>query len=370
MKKKSNTWIAAGLLTIVAAVTTIYCLLEFRSSVLAVGLSCLFLLGAALWLFLSIAKMQKQEPTVSVGEEQRERMNYEGMKLQGEELIRLVNTLGKGTYVYSKRSAEHLEELLNQAMQNQQANEALIQTLIQEQTKAAKFQVKYNQDDTARLIGSLTENCNQINSNFEKCIETLATQSSDSNSMANSNVTASLTDLSKELARINSSIQALQIQMTAVAHQPMVQQVSPIATPVFTPEAVATPNETAVEVTPVEEATTEEPITEAPFTTDDTAAIAAEVASFFDSFESVAEESTVVEETIKEEAAPVEEAAPIFEVVTPMTETVVPEAEVAPIDEPAPAEEPAPVDISSMVSDDPNKQLSADEIAALFAALG
>lgn len=371
MKKTSKSWIAAGLLTIVATITTIYCLLEYRNSVLIVGISSLFLLASAFWLFLSLSKLEKTTPTPSVGEEQRERMNYEGMKLQGEELIRLMNTLGKGTYVYSKRSSEHLEQLLNQTLQSQQANEALIQTLIQEQTKTAKFQVKYNQEDTAKLISALSDNCKQINRNLETCIDAISKP--DTNTASSQMVTASLSDLSKELARINSSIQALQIQLTASVQQSVMHPVSeskPVTalaeeTPVIELPVVETP----IAETPVVEAPIAEiPVTEAPVD------------------EAPSAETPTTEPQV-ELPSPEENAMfsqdDIDSLLANMTGSAESEAESVPVSEPEPEpiteqevltpEEPTPTpsnDVSSILSDDPNKQLSPDEIAALFAALG
>lgn len=345
MKKTSKSWIAAGLLTIVATITTIYCLLEYRNTVLIVGISSLFLLASAFWLFLSLSKLEKTTPTPSVGEEQRERMNYEGMKLQGEELIRLMNTLGKGTYVYSKRSSEHLEQLLNQTLQSQQANEALIQTLIQEQTKTAKFQVKYNQDDTSKLISALSDNCKQINRNLETCIDAISKP--DTNTASSQMVTASLSDLSKELARINSSIQALQIQLTASVQQSVMHPVSeskPVTTlaeetPVVEPPVAETP----ITEIPATEAQAELPSPEenAMFSQDDIDSLLANITG---SAESETESASVSES----EPEPIAEQ----EVLTPEEAT------------------PPSNDVSSILSDDPNKQLSPDEIAALFAALG
>lgn len=319
MKKKQNNWIAAGLLTITTSIATVYSLLVYRESVLIVGIASLLLLLSALWLFTCISKLQKQEPTTSVGKEQRERMNYEGMKLQGEELIRLVNTLGKGTYIYNKRSSEALQELLEHILQAQQTNEQLLHTLIKEHTKAAKFQVKYNQEDTTKVISALTSNCNRLNGNLEKCMDIVRNQSTEVSAMQpDSNVANSLNELSRELAHINTSIQALQLQLSTPVQQPMMYA----------------PVQQAVEPVPVPET--------AP----------------------IAEEPSIIEETpIVEEPSVVEEPS-IFEKPSVM-ETI----DESPAIEEAAASADTP-DIVSTLSDDPNKQLSADEIAALFAAMG
>lgn len=310
--KSQSSWILPGLFTILTSITTIYCLLQYRSSVPVVGISTLLLLASAYWLFLTITRIikSKETPSPSVGEEQRERMNYEGMKLQGEELIRLVNMLGKGTYVNTKRTAERLELLLEQYAQLQKSNELLIQRLMDEQTKTAKFQVKYAQNDTGKLIAALNQQCDNLDASISTCsaaigrisIPTTAapapvmTQTIDTQQ-----ITDSLNELSSELANINASIQDLRQSLASADMQASVQP-------------------------------TVQPVAE----------------------EVVNEEGVPIEEDILPEAATAE----------------APDSEVPDSEASAESATSATPDVSSLLSDDPNKQLSADEIAALFAALG
>ena len=324
--KSQSSWILPGLFTILTSITTIYCLLQYRSSVPVVGISTLLLLASAYWLFLTITRIikSKETPSPSVGEEQRERMNYEGMKLQGEELIRLVNMLGKGTYVNTKRTAERLELLLEQYAQLQKSNELLIQRLMDEQTKVAKFQVKYAQNDTGKLIAALNQQCDNLDASISTCSATIGrisipttaapapvmTQTIDAQQ-----ITDSLNELSSELANINASIQDLR---QSLASGGMIET-EPGATEIS--EAVAPEIETAAE-------------------------------SLMD--------TPVAEEVVNEEGAPIEED------ILPETATAeAPDSEAS-----AESATSASPDVSSLLSDDPNKQLSADEIAALFAALG
>lgn len=319
--KSQSSWILPGLFTILTLITTIYCLLQYRSSVPVVGISTLLLLASAYWLFLTITRIikSKETPSPSVGEEQRERMNYEGMKLQGEELIRLVNMLGKGTYVNTKRTAERLELLLEQYAQLQKSNELLIQRLMDEQTKVAKFQVKYAQNDTGKLIAALNQQCDNLDASISTCsaaigrisIPTTAapapvmTQTVDTQQ-----ITDSLNELSSELANINASIQDLRQSLASAGMQASVQPT----------------------VQPVAEEEAEESLMDTP----------------------------VAEEVVNEEGAPIEED------ILPETATAeAPDSEAS-----AESATSASPDVSSLLSDDPNKQLSADEIAALFAALG
>lgn len=278
-KEKQSTWILPGLCTILTAIATMYCLLCYRDSLLIIGVSTILLLAASYWLFLTIARLIKCKETSqpSVGEQQRERMNYEGMKLQGEELIRLVNTLGKGTYVNTKRTAEQLAVLSGQYEQLQTSNERIFQRLIDEETKLAKFQVKYAQNDTGKLVSAI----NRINITPPVAPASPAPlQAADLRE-----ITESIDSLSADLANINASIQELKLAIHDIS--------------LSAAESMVDTTDTSMTEA------TDMAMTEA---TDDTD--------------------------------------------TPLTE----------IPDTSP-------DLSSILSDDPNKQLSADEIAALFAAL-
>lgn len=319
--KSQSSWILPGLFTILTSITTIYCLLQYRSSVPVVGISTLLLLASAYWLFLTITRIikSKETPSPSVGEEQRERMNYEGMKLQGEELIRLVNMLGKGTYVNTKRTAERLELLLEQYAQLQKSNELLIQRLMDEQTKVAKFQVKYAQNDTGKLIAALNQQCDNLDASISTCSAaigrisipaTAAPAPVMTQTIDTQQITDSLNELSSELANINASIQDLRQSLASAGMQASVQPT----------------------VQPVAEEEAEESLMDTP----------------------------VAEEVVNEEGVPIEED------ILPETATAeAPDSEAS-----AESATSASPDVSSLLSDDPNKQLSADEIAALFAALG
>lgn len=316
--KSQSSWILPGLFTILTSITTIYCLLQYRSSVPVVGISTLLLLASAYWLFLTITRIikSKETPSPSVGEEQRERMNYEGMKLQGEELIRLVNMLGKGTYVNTKRTAARLELLLEQYAQLQKSNELLIQRLMDEQTKTAKFQVKYAQNDTGKLIAALNQQCDNLDASISTCSAaigrinipaTAAPAPVMTQTIDTQQITDSLNELSSELANINASIQDLRQSLASAGMQASVQPT----------------------VQPVAEEEAEESLMDTP----------------------------VAEEVVNEEGVPIEE-------------DILPETATAEAPDSEASAESATPDVSSLLSDDPNKQLSADEIAALFAALG
>ena len=404
--KTQPSWILPGLFTILMAIATTYCLLQYRSSVLIVGISTLLLLASAYWLFLSITRIikSKEAPAPSVGEEQRERMNYEGMKLQGEELIRLVNMFGKGTYVNTKRTTERLDLLLEQSNQLQKANELLVQRLIEEQTRNAKFQVKYAQNDTGKLIAALNQQCNNLDAAIATCSAAIAqirisapaasapvvTQTMDTQA-----ITDSLNELSSELANINASIQELQQSLATAGIQAAVQPVmdehddtdlSDLLNALTATEVASEETDSDVSASIEEDVLSE---TNTPIEEDilNDSGVPMEEIILNET------DTPITENTPNEPAAPIEEdilneaGAPIEEDVlneagvpieedilneagAPIAEDILPEASATEAPAPETTSDAAAPDVSSLLSDDPNKQLSADEIAALFAALG
>lgn len=362
MKKKQSSWIPAGLFTIATTIATIYTLLEYRSSVLIVGIASLLLLLSAFWLFTCIARQNRQEKTPTVGQEQRERMNYEGMKLQGEELIRLVNSLGKGTYVYSKRSAEHLQTLLDASLQMQQNTEKLLNGLIQQQTKAAKYQVKNSQENTARMVHAFSENAERLNHTLEAYITAIQSNTPQP-VQTDTGVTDKLSDLTKELAHINSSILALQLQLTSLSSQPVYTSVPPQAPPEQIVTSVPVIQQPEESKEPVSDTNDIEPSTEAIPDEDIEQLFTAEPEEPVpDTVGTDTSAETILNEDIEQLVSTEQEEIPVSDDASDSVLDEVTEAQAA-VPEPEPA-------VAAIPSDNPNKQLSAEEIAALFSALG
>ncbi len=388
MKKKSNTWIAAALLTIAATISMIYCLLEFRHTLWILAISCIVLLLSAFWLFLCLSRRQSRLHSKSIGEEQHERMNYEGMKLQGEELIRLVNTLGKGTYVYSKKTAEQLDALNKQIQSEVFIHQQLVNKLIKEETRIAKFQVKYGQEDTAKLIQALADNRNRLQTTLQDAVSALP------NPVANdsvptdtapmdvnidmSEITACLHEITSELTHMNETIIELQQQVNNLSEMPIYHQsVSMNSTEMNAPEANTTQTDALTSfITDMDtsegnapEVNSTETDAMASFITDmDTSeGNAPEVnstetdvmASFITDMDT--SEGNTTEAAIAEEQP---------ETIDLGEEIEIPATDTTPEEFIEPASEPETVTIEVPKDDNPNRQLSPEEIAALFASLG
>lgn len=386
MKKKSNTWIAAALLTIAATISMIYCLLEFRHTLWILAISCIVLLLSAFWLFLCLSRRQSRLHSKSIGEEQHERMNYEGMKLQGEELIRLVNTLGKGTYVYSKKTAEQLDALNKQIQSEVFIHQQLVNKLIKEETRIAKFQVKYGQEDTAKLIQALADNRNRLQTTLQDAVSALPnpvandsvptdTASMDVN-IDMSEITACLHEITSELTHMNETIIELQHQVNNLSEMPIYHPTIGMDTTevntseVNTSEVNTTQTDALTSfITDMDtsegnapEVNTPETDTLASFITDmDTAEGNTSEAAVTDSLDSFFTDMNPTE-------APVAEEQP--ETIDLGEEIEIPATDTTPEEFIEPASEPETVTIEVPKDDNPNRQLSPEEIAALFASLG
>ena len=172
------------------------------------------------------------------------------------------------------------------------------------------------------------------------------------------------------------------------AEQPAAPAVEPeAAAPEVEPEPVAEPviEEPAPVVEEVIPELEIEPIVEEPVI-EEPAPVVEEVIPELE-IEPVVEEPVVEEPTpVVEEVIPEPEVAvgpvveeepvveePVVEEPTPVVEEVIPEPEVEPIVEEEPIAEPEPVDIEVPPApdmSDPNKKMSPDDIAALFASMG
>lgn len=146
-------------------------------------------------------------------------------------------------------------------------------------------------------------------------------------------------------AKVDIPQQPVTVQMPAM--QAVAPVIQPVPAPVYAEQPVAPAVEPEAAAPEVEPEPVAEPVIEEP--------------------------APVVEEVIPElEIEPIVEE-PVIEEPTPVVEEVIPEPEVEPIVEEEPIAEPEPVDIEVPPApdmSDPNKKMSPDDIAALFASMG
>ena len=171
-------------------------------------------------------------------------------------------------------------------------------------------------------------------------------------------------------AKVDIPQQPVTVQMPAM--QAVAPVIQPVPAPVYAEQPAAPAVEPEAAAPEVEPEPVAEPVIEEPAPVVEEVIPELEIEPIVE--EPVIEEpAPVVEEVIPElEIEPVVEE-PVVEEPTPVVEEVIPEPEVEPIVEEEPIAEPEPVDIEVPPApdmSDPNKKMSPDDIAALFASMG
>ena len=168
-------------------------------------------------------------------------------------------------------------------------------------------------------------------------------------------------------AKVDIPQQPVTVQMPAM--QAVAPVIQPVPAPVYAEQPVAPAVEPEAAAPEVEPELVAEPVIEEPAPVVEEVIPELEIEPIVE--EPAIEESVpVVEEVIPEPEVAVE---PVVEEPTPVVEEVIPEPEVEPIVEEEPIAEPEPVDIEVPPApdmSDPNKKMSPDDIAALFASMG
>lgn len=388
MNKQENKLALSVLTTLISGIALIYTLIMFHNIIFAVvGMSLIFLICAYILtqdiIAFNIAK------TKNANNQLKEYINDISQQL--ESMSGAQTQLGKATYLYTKQAAQAVATLENNYIESQEALYKNLSSLSNAQNKATKLMIKYDQTNTTKVISTIKELRNQLSDTMIQGFDQIQPN--------NAEVIAALEDIVAYLkAQPTGPDQTLSIQLNNVAHE--LQNISnsmqhfqmPTQNLMQTiPAQQATPIEESApaipEVTPASEisetANTSETADYTLLTNDD-------ITALFEALDEPKKETLEKDEVKKEESiittAPItedsnkqlsaDEIAALFAAAEPSpkkatestseekpftpTFTVVGKSEES-IDE----KEPTTI---GDTNEDPNKQLSADEIAALFAA--
>ena len=383
--------VSLGMISVASFLGFLYCLFEFKDKPLYIaGVSVILVVSAYVFLLALLKLKEQREAELRNYIQDTIRASVDKLvEQQGGDKDDTMERLAKATYVQIRKTNSELARMTATQSQSLKSTSREISETME---KAVKILVKYDQTGHDKI--------------------------SDSVSSITSGLTVSLNKLGEEISAVKDSIGGIKVDVPApvVNVEPPVVNVEPpvvnipapvvnvsvpagAAQPVQTvaaqPEIVSTVEEAVAAVQPAVEAiaevaepvVAEEPaeefIEDTPIDIDLTVpSVSAEeveqamaVASFLDEF-APAEEHAKAEEPVAEPAT-AEVEMPDFtgadgllsqDFLDAMAaigeDTGEPEA-VEPA--PEPVAEPEPVAVTP-VSDDPNKQLSPDEIAALFAA--
>ncbi len=390
MNKQNDSKLAISVVaTLSAGIALIYVLIAFSNLVFAVaGVSVIFLICSYILTqnILSFINMKNKSLNVQI------KNGMDDLSNQIEGMSSAQTQISKATYLYTRQAAENVATLRGNYAESQEVLHKNLSVLANAQNKSTKLLIKYDQNNTTKLISTLKEIKNNLNETLssgfdqvkqpnnadvvamlESIVEYLNSQPANMDQSLSSqinNVARELQNISINIAKVQSvpmpQVMPMQPVMPAApVYQEMPQ---PVAAPVTSPAAevpeavasIAEPQETEAQVeetpiaeTPIEETpAVETPIAEAPI--EETPAVETPIA------EAPIEEAPVEEQVMT--AEPLEAEMPVEE--TSAQESIEEPEVTEPVAE-TPAQEPVKVE---PVSDDPNKQLSPDEIAALFAS--
>ncbi|MCM1180996.1 MAG: hypothetical protein NC347_12105 [Clostridium sp.] len=400
MNKQDNKLALSVLAALTAGIALIYTLIMYHTVIYAVaGVSVLFLITAYILThnIITFITMRNKSMNVQI------KGMVDDLSAQLENMSSTQAQIGKATYLFTRQTAKAVTILEGNYTESQEALYRNLTVLSNTQNKATKLLIKYDLDNTRKLISTLKEIRNhlsetmsqgfdQITPNNDEVIATLQTIVDYLNSQSNEmdqTMGLQLDKVARELQNISNNIQKVQFSAQNMAPVMPVAPQQPIQTaepPVM--ETVPVEEPLAMEDIPTEEPLAMEDIpTEEPLAMEDIPAEEPLATEDIPAEEPLAMEDVPAEEPLTMEDIPTEEPLAMEDIPTeepdmePAADT--PEADNTPENEEsftptftvvgkeaeAQAAEPAEEPVAAPALDgDPNKQLSADEIAALFAA--
>ena len=427
MNKPENKLAFSVLATLTTGIALIYTFIMFHRILFAVvGVSILFLITAYILVQNIVAYITMRNKSMNV-----QIKNYiDDISQQLETMNGAQSKLGKATYLYTRQAAEKVSTLENNYAESQAALYKNLSTITNTQNKATKLMIKYDLNNTTKLISTIKDMRNHLSETMVQGFDQIQPNNDDvvavlndivsylksQPQQLNQGLSIQLNNVAHELQNISTSIQQVQIPAGTPQVQTMAdpayadtEQAKDIPTDNMIleditediPEAAVSEDistidtlataETASTEKPVIESIPEEPVAESVLeepvaesipeepiaesipeeavtnTTEspDNLGIegkssndmlsADEIAALF----AAADPAPKKEEPVTEETADAEPFTPTFTVVGKSTDAKEDTEELTDNVTPITSTEPA---------DDPNRQLSADEIAALFAA--
>lgn len=389
MNKPENKLAFSVLATLTTGIALIYTFIMFHRILFAVvGVSILFLITAYILVQNIVAYITMRNKSMNV-----QIKNYiDDISQQIETMNGAQSKLGKATYLYTRQAAEKVSTLENNYAESQAALYKNLSTITNTQNKATKLMIKYDLNNTTKLISTIKDMRNHLSETMVQGFDQIQPNNDDvvavlndivsylksQPQQMNQGLSIQLNNVAHELQNISTSIQQVQVPANTVPTQASVNPTnysapSYTATDIVNTETI--PTESTFDQEPVPEATnviTKEAVMPETIMTEEAAPIQ-ETAST-DITENVTDTIPSVD-TIEETITPDISATdiPATENTSEASANTIPDDTVAEPTEAAVAENPAddiptPDNMLGIAGKSSNDMLSADEIAALFAA--
>ena len=408
MNRSNDNRIALSVVaTLTSGIALIYTLITFHKQIFPVaGVSIIFLICAYLLTQNIVAFVNMKNKSLNV----QIKNGMDDLSTQIEGMSSSQAQLGKATYLYTRQAAENLASLRGNYADGQETLVKNLSVIANAQNKSTKLLIKYDQNNTTKLISTMKDLRNHLNETMTQGFDQIQPNNADVVSMLENlveylksqpagmdqNLSMQINNVAHELQNISSNIARVQAMpmpnmMQGMPAQPVYQEAPVMASAPIAEDAPVMEEAPIAEEAPVmEEAPIAEdaPIMEeAPIAEEvpvmEEASVASDEPVVMQGEIPVGPEEAAMDEAIAEmnaeiAAEPVVEEAPVMEEAPaeeePFTPTFTVVGKEDPVEEEAAPEpevaEATPEPEAPTIGDvsDPNKQLSADEIAALFAA--
>lgn len=160
MKKQDNKLALSVLAALIAGMALVYTLIMYRSILFAVaGTSVLFLITAFILTKNLIAYSSMKSKSIDV----HIKNGIDDISAQLEMMNSAQSRIGKANYIRAKQTAEILAQLENNYAESQMALYKNLASLSNLQSKATRLMIKYDQNNTTQLVSTIKDMRNQLN---------------------------------------------------------------------------------------------------------------------------------------------------------------------------------------------------------------
>lgn len=368
MNKQNNRLALSVLATLATGIALIYTLIMYHDIIFAVaGVSILFLITAFILTqnLIAFSTMKSKSMNVLIKD------CIDDISTQLEAINGSQSQIGKATYLYTKQTAQVITRLEDNYAESQMTLYKNLSSLSNLQNKATKLIIKYDQSNTTKLISTIKDLRNQLSETLIQGFDQIQPNSAEIISVLEDIVTY----LKSQPDGIN---EAMGLQLNHIAHE--LQNVS---------NGSDIPNETAAELSEPEDISdleNDSPSVTPPADKNPNDMLSPdEIAALFAATEPATdkekESSFTPTFTVVGKSEPEEESASETDIITDInTLDENPDKQLSPDEiaalfaaaDPAPKKEASDTTEASAMNlpDDSNKKLSPDEIAALFESLG
>lgn len=365
MNKQENKLALSVLTTLISGIALIYTLIMYHNIIFAVmGMSLLFLICAYVLtqniIAFSVAKNKYMNSQLKdyINDISEQLENMSGAQSQ----------LGKATFLYTKQAAQTVAMLETNYMESQDTLHKNLASISNMQNKATKLMIKYDQNNTTKVISTIKELRNQLsdtmiqgfdqiqpnNDEVVSALEDIVNYLKTQPTVPDQTLSLQLNNVAHELQNISNNIQHFQVPVQATVAPATVSTADSA-----TDTVVHNPEDDLTKTSLLEDIATEEL---ASSTTDSLAEDFINEDLFAEDITTNDTDTSVVEELSSDTTS--SEDVTLADI---SLDTSFAEEDIASYTEESPSDTDTTV-TEELTLDDPNKQLSADEIAALFAA--